>query len=317
MIKKVATLLLSTLFLASCSKEVFTGEIKWVSPLGAPSIAFYDQYDNSNWVSQAASLMPAELQGNMYDAVVYDSITGLESIKMNDSDFALARVITGGNFYLVGINHTEMPTSTSKIVAFQKDKVPDKVFKKVTSDRWGLDTSNVKYVKDASETAPILKTGKYQSEDVDYVLTAEPVFSANKSAAQEAGITLTELKVLRDEWRELTGQNFIVQAGIFVRKSIIDYKKDKLNEWFTRLDTRLEKLISNDPIVGDEMNEYGDAKRQQGRYGVAYPIINVVQKEGANRLGFVTKANNEELSVNAFLTALGLSTYEDSYFAKF
>lgn len=318
MIKKLSILLSSITLLSSCGNANNAKDIKWVSPLGAPSVAFYTEGKNSNWVSESASLLPAELQGNFYDAVIFDSITGLASIKLNNSDFALARVLTGGNFYLVGINKEGYPTSEDRIVAFQKDKVPDKVFKKVATEKWNIDTNNVEYVSgDVSSTAAVLKTGKYQNNDVDYVLTAEPVYTSSKNAATEAGITLNEICSLKSEWKDLTGQNAIIQAGVFVRKSVIDEKKEQFNEWFTLLDERVKHIINNDSIVVDSLNAYGEAETQKNRFGVASTIISAVQNNAQNRLGFVSKEENANLSVNAFLTSLGETTYEDSYFVNF
>ena len=290
--------------------------VRWVSPLGAPSLVFFDQGNNKDdWVSQKAALMPAELQGNAYDAVIFDATTGLSAIKKNNSDFALAKVITAGNMYLVGLNKDTMPTSEDKIVAFQKDKIPDKVFKKLASDRWNLDVSNAKYVSDASETAPILQSGKYQGETVDYVLTAEPVFQSSKLTALQNGITLTEIKSLRSEWKALTNQDAIVQAGIFVRKSSLETKKEKLKVWMNMVDTNLNKLISNDAGVKEAMDAYGDIDAQKTRFGVPSQIASKVQENGNNRLAFIS-ASLEESNVNGFLSSLGEATYEDTYFVN-
>ena len=314
MTKKFIPLFISAMLMTSCKGQAPVDQVvRIVSPLGAPSAVMYDQGNNENWTSEAANLIPAELQGNYYDVVIFDATTGLESIRKNNLDFALAKVITGGNFYLMGINTTELPTSSSKFVAFQKDKIPDKVFKNLAQEKWGLSNMNVSYVAgDVSQTAAVLKTGKFNGESVDYVLSAEPVITSAKSALDE-GITLNEIYSMRAEWKAKYNQDAIVQAGVFVRKSSISSKKALLSDFMRNLESRLDILVSSPETAANSMSEFSaDLEAQKTRFGINANLVKALQGGNKNRLGIVS--TSETIDVNAFLTNLGETQYPDSYF---
>ena len=315
MIKKIIPIFASIMLLASCKGDNAPTTLKIVSPKGAPSVSMYDQGNNVDWTSEAPASLPAELQGYEYDVVIFDSITGLASIKKNNLDFALAKVITGGNFHLIGINTSEAPTSGSKIISFQQDKAPDKVMKKVLGEAKGLTNLEIKYVTgDVSATAAVLKTGKFGAEPVQYVLSAEPVITQAKSQLDE-GVTLTEIYNMREEWKAFSGQDAIVQAGVFVRKSSISQKKDLLSDFRVKLDERLDSLCLSGENAANAMHEYSDnLQTQANRFGANENLVRALQKEGKNRLGFVS--TSETVDVNAFLTSLGEATYSSDYFVN-
>ncbi len=315
MIKKIIPFVLAAGLLVSCNQSHTKLEtVSVVSPLGAPSVAFYDQGSSEKWTSENAANLPGRLKGNDFDAVVFDSITGLSLIKKDNLDFALAKVITGGNFHLIGINTAEKPTDESRIVAFQQDKVPDKVFKKLAKERWGLtDAMHVEYVPtDVKDTAAVLKSGKYNAQPVDYVLSAEPVIS-KISKQTLPGVTLTEIYDLRAEWKLFSGQDAIVQAGVFVRKSSISSKKDSLSDFMRKLEARVEDLTKTGENAANAMHTFSeDETLQENRFGINESLVKELQNEGRNRLGFVDPKAN--IDVNAFLTALGQGTFTDDYF---
>ena len=105
MTKKLIFLPLIGLMLSSCGDKPLN-EIKVITPSGAPALAFYDQGLNPNLtIDSTPTNVAAQLQKNEYDVVIFDSINGLKSLKKNNNtNYALGRIITGGNFFLVGIN---------------------------------------------------------------------------------------------------------------------------------------------------------------------------------------------------------------------
>ena len=68
------------------NKEVY--DVKWVTPVGAPTLAFYDQGENENWLStdSPADVIPGAFVASNYDAIVFDGLTGLNLIKKNSSN---------------------------------------------------------------------------------------------------------------------------------------------------------------------------------------------------------------------------------------
>ena len=87
--KKPLFVLISTAFaLASCggakpvsslpseSESEPAHAVTWATPTGAPTLAFYDQGSNTNWLSTdtPAAIMPSAFAGNSYDALVFDGM---------------------------------------------------------------------------------------------------------------------------------------------------------------------------------------------------------------------------------------------------
>ncbi len=317
MIKKFVPILLGSLLLASCQNQgPSENTLRIVTPLGAPSAIMYDQGSNADWDAKAPVNLPAELQGNFYDVVVFDALTGLESIRKNNLDFVLAKVVTGGNFFLMGVNTDDIPTSESKIVSFQKDKAPDKVFLNLANEKWGLGSNlNIEYVTgDVSSTAAVLKTGKFNGQPVDYVLSAEPVITSVKNSLDE-GVSLTEIYNMRTEWKEKYNQDAIVQAGVFVRKSSISSKNALLSDFMRKLESRCDILVSNPEIAANCLNEYSaDLDTQKNRFGINANVLKALQSGNKNRLGIIQ--TSETVDVNVFLETLGQVGYPSTYFVN-
>src|SRR5574344_1002734 len=95
---------------SSSSSSVSSSDVKWVSPVGAPALAFYDQGSNANWVSSAnptTDVVPAFATNNV-DAIVFDGVSGLNIIAHSSYNYQLASWISGGNFYLVSTKHAAL-----------------------------------------------------------------------------------------------------------------------------------------------------------------------------------------------------------------
>lgn len=318
MTKRILISLLSIAFLASCgggnSSQTEESDITFISPTGAPALAFYDQGNNKNYATNSTpSLVLAELQANYYDVVVAPVFGGLKSIKANSADFALAEVVTGGNFFLVGVNKEagELPTSSSYIVAFAEQDVTGMVFKKLAQEKWNIGTENVHFVSGAADTLPILKNGKHASNQVDFVLTAEPVFT-NAKQSKDEGVTLVETYNIQNEWKTLTKQESLVQAGVFVRKSSLNSKPNKMKQFFVDLRARIKTALTNQDAVKTALHEYNeDVKEQAKRFGFNENLAFNLLKNG-NRFGLVSP--DTKLDVNAFLVSLGQTAYSNDYF---
>ena len=186
-----------------------------ISPSGAPTIAFYDHVKEGVLTTNSVPAnVGAQLQNDQYDAVVFDFYNGLKSIKNNNGDYKLARIITGGNFYLVGINKTTKPTKDDYIVSFGKDLLPDLVYKSIYGQEI---SSNTKYVNGVQDIGGIMQSGLHQGNQVDYVLVAQPVLFAQMSSSPIKE-QLHVIDSLRDLWEEKTGQVAIPQAGLFINQ---------------------------------------------------------------------------------------------------
>ncbi|MDD3207649.1 MAG: hypothetical protein GX816_00435 [Erysipelotrichia bacterium] len=305
---------LVALTLSSCANTPENITIRAISPAGAPALAFYDQGDNDNFVTNSApSNVLAEFQTNYYNAIIFDSINALKSIKNNNLDFKLAKIITGGNFYLVSIDKEEgqMPTSEDKVVSFGEGLIPDLVYGEL-SEYWEIDNTPY-YVPSVSEALGVLKTGKFSGEDVDFVFIAQPAL--NIAMNDQTATTYGKVKVvknIRAEWQEMTGQTAIPQAGLFVRTSQYDLNPDAFVDYVDEMVERIDVAIDNPALAKEAMDAFGDVQAQAARFGFNSNIMLTTQSNGANGFGLVR--GTESVDVNEFLETLGLDQFDDSYF---
>ena len=296
--------------------------LKFISPAGAPALAFYDQGNNENYVTNSTPTnVAAELQKNDYDMVIFDSISGLNTIRNKELDFKLAQIITGGNFYLAGIDVSDnaLPTSESYVVSFGENLIPDLVWQALVNDYWQISGLETHYVNSNEEARSILASGMHNGNEVDYVFIAQPALFAtmNNQEASTYG-RVSVIKNIRQEWKAYSGQDAIPQAGIFVRENILTTKPNNLKDFFRALDTRLENAINQPEVVRETLNAYSsDLTLQQSRFGFNANVAYNVQKDQANGFGLV--APSETVDINAFLTKLNNPNYpsfSDEYFVE-
>ena len=300
--------------LSACGGPVEEITIRTISPAGAPTLAFYDQGNNENFATNSTpSNVLAELQTNYYNAVVFDSINALKSIKNNDLDFKLAKLITGGNFYLASINKAEgeMPSADDVVVSFGENLIPDLVYRQL-SEYWDIDNTPY-YVPSVSEALGVLKTGVYASNPVDYVFIAQPAL--NIAINDQTAATFGNVKVvknIRAEWEEYTGQTAIPQAGLFIRTSHYELNPTVFEDYIEAMVDRIDVAIDDPATAKAALDAFGDAQAQAAKFGFNSNIMLTTQSAGANGFGLVR--GTEEVDINEFLETLGLATFDDSYF---
>ncbi len=321
MIKKLVLLPATLLLLTSCGQQEDTSEIKFISPTGAPALAFYDQGSNENYATNSTPTnVAAELQKNDYDCIIFDSVSGLKSIKKNNANYKLLQIITAGNFYLVSIDKEpdtngiyELPNQDDVVVSFGKGNIPDLVYNRLCSEYWNINT-NVEYVDGVKDAGAVLKTGKYNGNDVDYVFIAEPVLTSitNDKTANTYG-KVNIVRDIRAEWKNYSGQDGLAQAGLFVHKNALENKKSKLTEFIVHMNSSIEIAITNPNSAADTLSAFGTSEEQTARFGFNANTVKTVQ--GNDKNGFGLLAPSKTVDVNAFLEKLGQEIFSDDYFA--
>lgn len=300
--KFILPALLFALSLGACSPTNEPYEIKFMAPSGAPTIAFYNQaIDGSLETNSNPSIVGAQLQNNTYACVVFDFYNGLKSIKNNNADYKLARIITGGNLYLVGIDKTSGPTADDYIVSFGEGLLPDLVYKSIYGDEIASATH---YVSGVADCGAILESGLHNGNEVDYVLVAQPVLFAKKSSSPIKE-RLTVVASLRNEWYEKTGQSAIPQAGLFINQTQYNKHKDEFNAFFDEFEDAITTCIENPQTMKAAIESLGDADAQKAVYGFTAAVAFNVQKDNQNGFALVDYEANESLDIAAFLNALG------------
>ena len=301
---------------SSSSLQPMTGNYnKVISPSGAPAICFYDQALTGNFETNSTPAnVAAQLLTDNYGMVVFDFYNGLKSIKNNNADFKLARILTGGNLYLVGIDKTTAPTSDDTIVSFGQNLLPDLAYKKLYSQDI---IDNTTYVNAVTDAAAVLASGVYEGEKVDYVVIAQPVLFAtmtNKSAPTHGRLTVIES--LRDKWKQTYNQDAIPQAGLFVHNDYYEANREYFETQFALLDERIDTAINDVITVKSVMDEQiPDLNEQKAFFGFNSNVAKNVQDNASTPNGFALVSADETANINiqAFLNTLGINEDYSDY----
>ena len=233
--------LLSILLLVSCTTNS-KDSLSVVVPSGAPSLAFYNQIDNSNfYTSSAQNIVSQMFSNNGEDIIVLDTINGIRAINKN-ADYKLAATITFGNFYIAstGLDENKTMDKDDYIVLFSQNATPDIIFHNIYGNSFD---ENIYYVDAVSDALACLLKGINISDDnmsinekyVDYVMIAEPALQIALAQNKDAYI----YQNLQDLYYEKNNSKMI-QASIFVsnrleKKTIDDYlDKIKNNAYIPR-----------------------------------------------------------------------------------
>ena len=279
---------------SSNNKENY--DIKWVTPVGAPTLAFYDQGENENWLStdSPADVIPGAFVANNYDAIVFDGLTGLNLINKNSSKshYALARWINQLSFYLVSTTHTaeEAITVDAKIDAFVQTGAASQALRRLASDSikgWAIgELTNVTYEDGVNKVQANLTSS---DTAFDYYLLAEPVYTLTKAALAKKGVTLNTIKDLQNEWYNAYGA-YIPSAGLFINTDSLNDHPDEMKAFINALDSRIDDLVDNpikakDALLAFESKKDGNVQKQ---FGIGLPIVNQLDVlQATNKLGFM------------------------------
>ncbi|MCR4911835.1 MAG: hypothetical protein K5925_04860 [Bacilli bacterium] len=133
------------------SEEASYSNLKILAPTGAPSIALYNFATNSNFTTTSnpqEGLIPM-FDTDTYDVIIAPTQGGLTKIVKQNRAYKIAATITFGNFYIVSTGRDEDKTLNEgdKVLIFQENDVPGKVFKATYGDL-NLDLTAVAAVSD-------------------------------------------------------------------------------------------------------------------------------------------------------------------------
>ncbi len=331
--KKITTLSLILLIsLTSCNNtNISKLNFKILSPSGAPSICYTpfikESKDNIDIVDPSSIV--SKINSKDYDVFIFDLINAAKIIKNNNLDYKLVNVLTIGNCYVVatGNDNDKTISSDDKIVSFGTSSTFTKIFEKIHNVKVNYEVSGVNL------TPSIIKTGKYNGEDIDYVLVAEPVltniFSSktedDKYYLQENLTSSWSSYSKKEGLNDLKGYNGFIQAGLFISSKLEkDEYKDDVNYFLDNIKkTVLDIKDNNASSTLASINEYVSSSLiEEDYFGVNYSILNTVLNSStnpnniSNAFGF----NWGEFDVNKFIkeSALdGISELDSSIFSKY
>lgn len=320
-----STALLGLVSLLSGCYVVKALDYNVIAPIGATSLAYVTYASDRTRVeitNQTANVRAA-FYSDTYDAIIFDTFTGLSLIQNSDLKFKLARVITIGNLFVVATGKDKNDTidRSDNIAAFGQGLMPDKIF---------LNThTNIVpkvYYNSAALAASGLCTGEYQGESLDYVVLAEPfIYNTlnDKSCA-----TYGKAKVVEDvretfrEYSKASGEELrgFPQAGLFISERL-ENQETKVKNLLKTIDADITDLERNGGgVVTDTMMRYGAAESQLSRFGLDYSTLSALQKDGRtsiNKLAYNSFPLDLDDFALRFSDSLGIVTPKASSYSKF
>lgn len=288
---------------------------RMISPIGAPSITLFNYANDTRFETNSdVAQVKNAFMTNLYDVIIMDHTVGIQQIMTNGAPFQLARIITKGNYYLVGIDKeaAASPQEGDLVVSFgQTTGIPNQILHKLYPNI----SQTTYYVDSVTAAASVLKTGKYDTQDVDYVLMAQP---ALYSVLQSSGYTTfgklsTQINI-QEAWRNLSSMDGFPQAGIFIRTSTYQNYPTAITSFFNQYDDAIDTCISDPESVIASLEQYGTTTQQTVRFGMNQTIFEAMQTNQQNLLGLTVG----EVDIDAFRSFMGeLTIYPSTIYADF
>lgn len=304
--KKVVFSLLS-IFLLICGcndTNKNNKELKIIAPSGAPSIAFYKYINDDNFITNS---LPSNIQASMvngeYDVAILDVVGGINIINKGAS-YLLTSVITFGNFYLLSLGNDENETIDEEdiIVSFGQNTTPDLIYKSLFPD-----ISIDYYLNGVSEVSAVAISGLIDNKTVNYVFIAQPVMQKVLQTNENTFI-YADIKELFEEKYQTDG---IPQAGVFIKKSLIESNKEDITNFLSSLKDDIDNVTINPDLLLDL-----DNSKFSEKIGIPTELANQVLKNnnGIN-LGFKDASSYLD-DLNIYFEILGLNEITEDVIMK-
>lgn len=310
--------------LASCGNEE-KYDFKWVTPTGAPTLAFYDQGENANWLSASnpSSTIVLSFSANSYDAIVFDGVSGLNLMTKNAkaANYKLARWINNLGFYVVSKTHTLEETSawnaSWKIDAFVEAGNSSRAFLSLAKSvwNWGDVSNQVTFEDGVSQVASNIASGGY-----DFYVVADPIYTNLKA---KMGDKLHLIYDMQKEWGKAHNGSSIPSAALFVNTKLYAEHKSAYDRFIDETDNRLTALVDSPATAKKALEDYAANNKDavvEGKYvkfGIDTSIVsNLETLQSNNALGFLKKGDikDNKAVADEFNLALGSVAFADSLF---
>lgn len=305
--KKILLLPIATL-LAGCSQTPYGHTLTIISPTQAPSLAFYNYSQDSNFETNNDAPTIAQMMARgQKDVVVLPTNVGVKTMNNPQAaSYKIAATITFGNLFVASTGNDDngVMDDGDYIILFQQNNIPDLIFHSV----YGTSVdSNAHYVANANFASQCLLTGLDKTrndEVVDYVLIAEPALSQVKAQNPSVAIYANLQTLYKEKF-----STEIFQASIFVKA---DADKSVVNSFLSSLEDDIKKGLENPDLVKEGISKASDP---QSKYGVAPEgAANAIKNGNKFGLGFKRAKENKQ-GIDNFLSVFGIdATTEENYF---
>ncbi|QVK21008.1 hypothetical protein KHQ82_01350 [Mycoplasmatota bacterium] len=242
-------------------------DIKVMAPIGSPALAqTFIQYEmtslgkNSSYAVETVigvDPLVAAFTSGSHDIIFAPTNLAAKLYNMGN-EYVFTGTVVWGNLYLVTSSEEEFSIENldgKEIVVFGHNATPDVIIQSVLNNYEFDNQPTIKYVQSAADaqTELVLDSSKI-------VLLAEPVVSATK-------MKVNNIKTidLQDEWKKMTNSSSYPQAGVFVKKELIEKRKDVVDNYM-----KLIKISATQANVSTKtMAEYA----VELGYGFPQPVL--------------------------------------------
>lgn len=233
----ILVLFIMSIGIASCDVIVVDSskDVTIIMPTGTPSLALAKYASSSDVKAEIVSGsegLVAAFTNKSHDFIVAPINLGAKMYQTNGS-YILYKTFVWGNLYVASKKQiTSINDLNGKeVVVFGQNSTPDIVFKSILKNNPELDIK-VTYVSDVTSANSLLASSK-----ADYVLSAEPSLTKLKSKFDLYTIDLQEV------YAEMTGTSSYPQAGIFVKKELIN--KEHIKTALEKMSSSIKDAINN------------------------------------------------------------------------
>ena len=312
-------LLITSMTLIGCNAKNSSSEVakdfdrtslSIVAPTGAPALAFYNYAGLSNFETNAVPTnIVSMMAAGQKDVVVLPTNTGIQAIKGKNAPYQIASTITFGNFYIASMGNDEdnEMNEGDKILLFQKDGVPDKIFHYVYENAFD---SSIYYVSAVNDAASALIGGTFVDAETgsnvvpNYVMIAEPALT-NVLSKKE---TVSVYADLQAKYKEKSGNKELFQASVFVKNTL---EKELVASFLSSLKDDIESAIIDPSKLSAGMAKESAAAEV---FGVAPQMAeSVLRKNNGMGLGFKYAKENRE-AIEAFLALFDIKDIDEKIY---
>lgn len=306
--------------------EIDTSKVTLITPIGIPTLAFYDLGDEDDrWFSTSSpsDFIPAAFSSGQYDFIVFDGIKGLANVTNNKRDYALARWISGGTYYLVSTKY-DSPEDLGidkTIDSFVQNGVANQAFMNLAEGHWGIEgLSESGLVKYESGVEMVAQNLISSPEAYDFYLVAQPALTNAKAQLSAKGVELNIIYNLQDEWKEAHGEDATIPAaGLFVNKTAYGENKDVMDAFIAETEERMANAVENPELAVEALTAYealdpNSDSDCSARFGFTPALVSMLQKDGANQFNIQSEYADPMEVANAFQQIVGGAEYPESSF---
>ena len=326
--KSLFVLAFASLLFSCGGEKKISYELSWLSPTGSPTLAFYSEAENSNWVSTStpAALIPAAFASTSYDAIVFDGITGLNLIEKQQRAYRLASWINEGSFYLVSAKYDKDGAKNLEnkptIDAFVASGTASVLFRDVAANtfQWG-EYSNGSSPDDkiVYETGVdvVQKNLLSNPEAFDFYVVAEPALSLLKQKFASQNKALHVISDLQTDFATNHNGVKVPAAAIFVRERTYLEHPSETVDWLNDIQSNIQSVRLGDPQVLQILSSYEEKGISLAeRFG--FPSSNLVKQlmeDGSNKLHYSNCGVDSKsllAMANDFQSTLGLPVFNET-----